>query len=1692
MAVYLILIAGLLYNSFPHSAYASTSFSANFDTSLTANEGTDKTAYNDSGTAQATLVEGENGGSDQAAQILTGQTLKYTLANNVDPTKGEISFKFKAPFNINADDMKGRIGGYTAYGGTESHENMGGVDYDSVNNDLYISDGANNRIIKAKLDGNGEWSEWQSFGGLGAGVGQFSANTLIQYSDGYIFVLDKGNKRVVRTKIDGSGWKVFGEGILTNPVSFYYDSGSQIIYITDANKVYRGNTNESVLESFGGTGSGEGKFSSIGGIYYNPSDSLLYISDTNKLVKSDWGGTATWETTTANGHLSGKGDQLRYIDGLFYLATGTGVITKFNWSGSTYDQSFPPPSSYNKSGFFGYSASYFYFPYQDWDSGYHDSQPGIAKCSWDWEMGDCEYYGKGMDASTSLRNIKDIFYDQSTGYFYFTVSGAGDDGELHYIGRFREDGSEFRTLGLHRNYPSVAGTFKSPTGIVAYGEDIYVCDGDRIVKTQIDGTGWQSWTGKTGQLFNGLKDLSYNPATGYFYIVDYGNAADGYKHITKTKWLDAASNWTRWGAQGTGLGQFSSPTDIQYDLANDDIYVMHGTSNNNKVVRTNFGDTNDWTALDISIAEDPDKFALEMTSADRNTHIVYTTSYEGIWKFNFQGGFFMPDTRAGYPDYLPILSVPSISNKLIMGTTGPLFTNYSDTSSDYTPDFGPKTLFKTSGSNPMWLNSNSREGCLEFYPAYGESALVLKSPTLNLSKDTWHTVNIKYISQKGTLEMRVNGTLVRSVDADPWATPSHLGTSFYLGSDSSSALKAIGGQIDDFTAIKYTDSTPPTTPTLLSKRDSSGGSVDLDPETWYKHASPYFSWNPSDDLDHPEDPQQPASGLAGYYVYFGSDINADPEVTSGVINASGSAPVLQSTTNVSIAGTLTSGLNYLRIVAKDNDNNKSAPATLFTYKYDVTAPTNPSKLTASPSGFTTLNDFTFYWTAGSDQHSGISHYEYRIKKSDGTYTAWIEATELQADIIDQALQGTNVFYLKTIDALDNVSSEIMTNFLYSGTAPSKPVDLGISSPASPEGRDAEHPSLTNSFSFSWTAPTIDSENPPILRYRYSINELPQESNTFTTTNTSLPLYSYATRQGKNTLYVVAEDTTNNINYEDPASVDFYAQTPAPDSPEDVSVFDISNRDKKQYLIVLNWTAPENLGTGFDAYYIYRCINDKAHSKCTDSEEYTTLRGTTPGTTFVDSDLTSDEEAPYSYMIKARDNANQYSMPSLFSDPIVPTGRYTTPPKIDGEPSVTTKSYSAQISWKTIDDAAAGQTVDAAHTAQGFIYYSTKKEELGAANGAILAEPDYSNDHSMQIPDLQPETSYWYQLVWKDIDGKEGTTEPSQFVTGKRPSISEVVFDNIGLNKATVSWKSSLIVDSKVNYSLKGGGDIKSIVESSDSSEHIMQLSELNHSSVYRVYIAGFSEEGKVINSDEYEFSTLTQPLIVGNEVLSDQIKEAVTTTYRFSWKTNIPTTSVIYYNREGEAKSSVSNADYLTDHSISVSSLADLSNYTFEIGGMDQYGNTVKITDSTGNIIDTPRTISIQTPLDSRPPKVSNLTIEVKSAGFGETQKAQIVAAWETDEPATSQIEYEQGISGQEYANQSKEDTAYSTSHVVILSELEPSKIYHLRALSKDPAGNKGNSDDTTVITGKVQKSILDIIVNSLERSLGWVFKVFK
>ncbi|MEI6229061.1 MAG: fibronectin type III domain-containing protein, partial [Candidatus Saccharibacteria bacterium] len=145
------------------------------------------------------------------------------------------------------------------------------------------------------------------------------------------------------------------------------------------------------------------------------------------------------------------------------------------------------------------------------------------------------------------------------------------------------------------------------------------------------------------------------------------------------------------------------------------------------------------------------------------------------------------------------------------------------------------------------------------------------------------------------------------------------------------------------------------------------------------------------------------------------------------------------------------------------------------------------------------------------------------------------------------------------------------------------------------------------------------------------------------------------------------------------------------------------------------------------------------------------------------------------------------------------------------------------------------------------------------------------------------------------------------------------------------------------------------------------------------------------------------------------------------------------------------------------------------------YGNQV--------ISDTNR---VKTDFDTRPPVLGNTTVEVSNTDFGATAQSQMVVSWETDEPSTSQIEYGLGVVGDNYDIKSQEDATLTTSHVLVVTGLRPSSAYHVRAVSSDASSNKGYSEAQSILTEQARSSVLDIIIGSLQSSLGWLFGMGK
>ncbi|MFA4995569.1 MAG: fibronectin type III domain-containing protein [Patescibacteria group bacterium] len=1729
---------------------AANGFSANYNAgSLNADSGLGSTAASNDGTPASLVSPGYNE-MGQAAQLTNGKTLKYSASSNLSDSEGMISLQAKYPGVIEgdwdggfnspqtvfyhagtdllyiADTSNNRIvvvkpdgvTGWRSFGLSGTGDGQlnvpSGVTVDSSGN-IYVADSTNHRIQIFDNAGSplgwigksSAYAGWHDIGSDGTGAigsGDYSFNSpkgVALDSNNRLYVADYGNYRIQVYDNDAShtmlgwigksstdaGWYDVGSGKVgvtgsgdynfNLPYAIALDSNNKIyvaeysnhriqVFDNDASHTMLGWMGKSANDAgwhalgsgkIGTSGSGDYNFNAPRGVAID-SNNRIYVAEytNNRIQVFDNDASHTmlgWmgkSSTDAGWHDVGSGK---------VGVTGSGDYNFAHPSGVTLDSNnkiYVADTTNNRIQVFDNDASHTVLGWTGEDT---TSISG-------WHAVGSDESPRSLSASRPFNGVTEFYYDNVSGKMFIgnTFSTNVDGDKIIETNFDGTDWSAYSTnspnftlesfyydeasqnLFVAEKYSSVStitilkldGSNSKKTINVAgsvskiyydsVNDYIYYTLGTSIARIKSDGTGLLSM-GSSGTgvgNFSGASAImavpSDDPANPYLYIVDSSNA-----RIVKTKLDGSWTGWTTYGTSGTrdAIGKFSTPKGIAYDNVDQYFYISDG---HNRIVKTKLDDS--WTGW--------------------TTYGIFGASGEG--KFNGPQEIYYDD---GF------VYVANAGNRSIIKTDMDSFWE----TYDGTPP--SQVLLQSSNStNSLRLEIDPFRGKVRFYPSYNSStpnnSTYLESATLDWTRDSWHSISASYKQSTGELSLTVDGVTTSTTTS--WSAPApNYGDDFYVGSVPGGGFDTFSGLIDKLKIFDVSsDLVNPSSPTNLTSLSASGGDEIISNEDhWHNHANPYFSWSGDSDTN----------GIDGYYVYFGTSNTADPEETSGVLNADGSVYWTESP-NATVAGALVSGSTYyLRVKIKDNFGNSTiwdptVSSKAFKYQYENTLPTNPSYVSSSPSGYSSVNDYTFLWPAGSDAGSGLSGYKY--KTGGGDYANWSNiTTELQVTLNGAWYQeGSNIFYLKTIDNAGNESSPVQATFYHNDSAPSAPQNLT----ASPESSE-QNPSASNNFSFSWSKPATFSGNESALKYYYSINETPNSTNITLSTTLSLAADSYATRQGQNTIYVVAKDEAGNINYDIYASASFWAITPAPGTPTAVSAVDGSNRDLASYKVFLTWSEPQDKGAGFMGYNVYRSTDGINFSQA----------GTTTSTTFADTSLSSQA---YFYNVESEDNAGQTSVASSTVQ-IVPTGKFSNAPIIKNEKlDVVEKAYSATISWETTD-------VDpkVVHKASSFVEYGTDPNKIGQENGGeTKGQLSLTDQHSVTITGLQPGGAlYYYQAVWVDENGNEGRSEKMSFRTLARPIVSVAPVDNISLNSATISYTTSIPTTTSIVYSKdkdeidKGAGKVEE-VETGYIQNHTINLSGLDHSSKYYYYILGSDVDGNKMDfGAKNDFNTLTMPAIT-NGVRSDQDTTAPTTTYRFSWETNVETTTIINYESSSGQKLSRSSADYTINHDLIIPDLADMSTYKFIVTGRDKYGNE----------IETPFTTSIDTPKDSRSPKISNMTIEVKSSGFGTSQKAQVVVTWETDEPGTSQVEYEQGISGSEYKNKSKEDAVLSTSHVVIVSELESNKIYHLRAISKDNAGNAGYSDDTTTITGKTQSSVIDIIVDSLQKSLSWIMGIFK
>ncbi|MFA7253865.1 MAG: DUF2341 domain-containing protein [Patescibacteria group bacterium] len=1047
-------------------------------------------------------------------------------------------------------------------------------------------------------------------------------------------------------------------------------------------------------------------------------------------------------------------------------------------------------------------------------------------------------------------------------------------------------------------------------------------------------------------------------------------------------------------------------------------------------------------------------------TAQQNTSVLTTSGKEGgALSFNGAG------------DYVNVLSSASLN----FGT-GDFSVSGWVKLSVLTTDWHILTKGSLSAPYPGYLlgNKNSGDNHLRFGARsdYRQSDGNVYSTTV-ASTGTWYYVNgvrsgtniILYVNGIGENTASSSNYDV-STDA-PLVIGMNNGNTRYLNGLIDEVHASSAARSADWIATEYANQNSPETFFLLeseAKRDSvapanptvngystDGKIVSLISGNYYNYPTPYFEWISSVDTSEIGDP----SGVAGYYSYFGTscgDGGGNPYQTRGVLSDTGGGLHYSADTNITVPNLgATEGTYCLRIKTADLAGNISAVSELFTYKFDVSNPSPPSYIAVNPAGYSSVNSFAFSWPVALDTinaySSGIAGYQYKRGGDSGDdWSATIADPSVSG--IASYKEGENIFFLRAVDGAGNYSSEIQTTYYYSSSLPAKPTGLT----ATPELSDV------NSFAFSWTAP---SHTRPIASYGYSVNAEPTDQNiTWTgTAATSLSADSFATKQGVNTLYLLAKDDAGSysLTADNYTTVNFNCMTAAPPIPSTISITDSSDRTLERYMLTLQWQA----GTGHNANTFKNYVIERS----VDNSTFTEL-STSASTAYIDTDLSN--EITYFYRIKAVDNAGATSASSATVSKM-PTGKFITPPVMLSEPQVSTKSTTATIAWVVSRDSTAS------------VRFGKNKDALDSGQLSTTLE----TDHSILLVGLDPGETYYYQVQsldqYRDYSLDDAYSTTYSFATLDSPSIANVTVSNITLTSADITWETTTASNTKVHYGNSiSYGLVLPEADDSMTTKHSVKLSNLAHTTKYHFKIQGGDIDDNTMSSDDYVFDTLPMPTISTIEYQPDFSGPAPTV--NITWLTNVPTTSSVEYTPIASADNVTfeqSQSAFVVRHSVFLSNLSNDTEYKFTVSGVDQFGN---------------KTLSdlqiLRTSSDSRSPVISDVVIESSNVGSGNNNEARVIISWKTDELSTSQIAYDEGLAGSEYRKKTPPDMAMTKNHVVIISGLNPGAPYHFKIVSADQTGNIAFSADQTVITGQVTESVFAILTRTLNNIFGWLGRI--
>lgn len=365
---------------------------------------------------------------------------------------------------------------------------------------------------------------------------------------------------------------------------------------------------------------------------------------------------------------------------------------------------------------------------------------------------------------------------------------------------------------------------------------------------------------------------------------------------------------------------------------------------------------------------------------------------------------------------------------------------------------------------------------------------------------------------------------------------------------------------------------------------------------------------------------------------------------------------------------------------------------------------------------------------------------------------------------------------------------------------------------------------------------------------------------------------------------------------------------------------------------------------------------------------------------------------------------------------------------------------------------------------------------------IQADSAFVLEHDVQLFDLKPNTKYLYQVRSITEDNYPESTgflsfttksyDSSQFTIA--PNASNVAEENITATTAKIVWNTAVSTVGCVQFDTAPLGSREKYpqesCETSYNTVHVITLENLTPGKTYYYRVTGTDVNLTLYTSKEYSFTAVLKPEIQG-------LKLIITSSYtaKIVFNTNVDTNVAVTYGKDGALDLKAGNSDYKRNHEIELKNLEDNSSYTYYVEVRDKLENGQRS-----------QTASFATPIDKEGPKVENLKIDMLPMGESD-ESAQVIISWNSSKPSSTKIEYDEGMISGKYGKSTIEDSSLSTSHTVIIKDLNPSSTYHFRVAGQDKRGNMTESEDYNFVTPEKNKSVWQLIVRSLEETFAWV-----